>query len=399
MKPEFDATDPAAYDWSALRRRSSTRAQPRGWKVLLTVSGPVPRWATNGAKDNVTRPSPNEFRMFVQAVATHFGGKVDALVRSGTSPTSRSSSRPSTPRAHSPLSPRIYRNLFLAAVRGLRNAGQGAKPVLIGETSPRGTGKVVAAADVPARRAVPGRQVPQGQEVREPCPRRLRAPRLHDAAGPALQPAAAQRRDDRRASRLTQRARARRGSAGATTRTLPIYLTEFGIQSHARPDARRQPAASRPSTARSPSASPTTTRASCRSRSTCCATTSPRRACRKVLRYPGFESGLRTLAGKAKPALRRLPPAARRAGAAAGKISLWGLVRPAGGATQATVEISANGRTWHTLSTYTTDARGYFTRTVSDAKNRQWRADVDGARRHRLPRQRHPRLQAASAER
>jgi hypothetical protein len=41
--------------------------------------------------------------------------------------------------------------------------------------------------------------------------------------------------------------------------------------------------------------------------------------------------------------------------------------------TKATVETSSNGRTWHTLSTYTTDARGYFTRTVSDAKNRQWR--------------------------
>ena len=36
-------------------------AVARGWQVLLTVSGPVPRWATNGARDNVTRPSPTEF--------------------------------------------------------------------------------------------------------------------------------------------------------------------------------------------------------------------------------------------------------------------------------------------------------------------------------------------------
>ena len=45
---------------------------------------------------------------------------------------------------HTPLSPRIYRNLFLAAERGLRAGGLPNAPVLIGETSPRGTGSVVA---------------------------------------------------------------------------------------------------------------------------------------------------------------------------------------------------------------------------------------------------------------
>ena len=49
----------------------------RGWQLLLTVSGPVPRWATNGARDTVTRPSPAEFQKFVHAVAAHYGSKVD----------------------------------------------------------------------------------------------------------------------------------------------------------------------------------------------------------------------------------------------------------------------------------------------------------------------------------
>ena len=43
-----------------------------------------------------------------------------------------------------PHSPRIYRNLFLAAQRGLRASGNGADAVLFGETAPRGTPRVVA---------------------------------------------------------------------------------------------------------------------------------------------------------------------------------------------------------------------------------------------------------------
>src|SRR6185312_14047228 len=42
IKPDFDATDPTKYDWSAYDPQVDG-AVARGWKVLLTVSGPVPR--------------------------------------------------------------------------------------------------------------------------------------------------------------------------------------------------------------------------------------------------------------------------------------------------------------------------------------------------------------------
>src|SRR5690349_22657997 len=54
VKPNFDATDPSAYDWSRYQPVLD-EARARGWNVLLTLSGPVPRWATNGARDQVTR--------------------------------------------------------------------------------------------------------------------------------------------------------------------------------------------------------------------------------------------------------------------------------------------------------------------------------------------------------
>ena len=48
-------------------------------RILLTVTGPVPRWATNGAKNDVDRPSPNEFQMFMQAVGRRYGDRVEAF--------------------------------------------------------------------------------------------------------------------------------------------------------------------------------------------------------------------------------------------------------------------------------------------------------------------------------
>ena len=76
VKPKFDETDPASYDWSAYDAVVDG-IKARGWTLLLTVSGPVPRWATNGARDTLTRPSPAEFQKFVHAVGLHYGTKVD----------------------------------------------------------------------------------------------------------------------------------------------------------------------------------------------------------------------------------------------------------------------------------------------------------------------------------
>ena len=68
----------------------STRAQARGITVQLTLTGPVPRWATKGKRDNLTCPSTTEFQAFVTAVGRRYGAEVD-VGRSGTSPTTRSS--------------------------------------------------------------------------------------------------------------------------------------------------------------------------------------------------------------------------------------------------------------------------------------------------------------------
>jgi hypothetical protein len=368
VRPSFEATDPAGYDWSRYDPMIEGAAA-RGWKVLVTISGPVPRWATNGARDNVTRPSPTEFGRFVTAVGRHYGTRVSRWSVWNEPNQPQFLSPQYSARSHTPLSPRIYRNLFLAARRGLAAAGLGAAPLLLGETSPRGTGSVVAPLTFlrgvlcldSSYRRVGG------------CSRLRAAGYAHHAyttaGGPLFRPS--QPNDvtigviDRLVTALDRAAR-----AGAIDRKLPIHLTEFGIQSF--PDRIAGVSLSRQSDYRSISeriayGTPRVVAFS----QYLLRDDAPVAGATGQARYAGFESGLRSNAGKPKPALSgfRLPLAAFREGS---QVSLWGLVRPATGAVPVTVEYSSGG-TWRRLFTMTTNARGAYTRRVSFHEGRRYR--------------------------
>jgi hypothetical protein len=368
VKPDFDTTDPTKYDWSAYDAQIDG-AIARGWSVLLTVSGPVPRWATNGAKDNLTRPKPKEFQAFVTAAARHFGTKV-----------TRWSiwNEPNQPQfllpqysavKHTPLSPRIYRNLFFAAQRGLSAGGLPNAQVLIGETSPRGTGSVVA--PLTFLRGVfclDSKYRKQGN-----CAEVHADGYAHHAyttaAGPLFRPKQPNDVTIGAISRLVT-ALNRAASANAVDSRLPIHLTEFGIQST--PDPIVGVSQARQSDYRAIAERLAWDQPRIVAFSQYLLRDDPSRdGVPLALRYPGFESGLRTNAGKAKPALTgfRLPLAALRRGS---RVSLWGLVRPAGGPTTATVEYRS-GDSFRKLFTVTTDARGYFTRNTTFRSGRRYR--------------------------
>jgi hypothetical protein len=120
-----------------------------------------------------------------------------------------------------------------------------------------------------------------------------------------------------------------------------------------------------------------------------------------VLRWPGFETGLETAAGKQKPAYKgfRLPLVVTRTSTG---VSFWGLVRPLGesgagpatappptgatGATgssgsrsvaalrTATIQYSSDGgKSWRTLMTVHTDAAGDWSAGGHYAAHRLWR--------------------------
>ena len=62
-KPSFDATNPAGYNWSSYDGLL-VEARRLNWPVLLTVTSPVPEWATASHKDKsgVTAPTTQTSR-------------------------------------------------------------------------------------------------------------------------------------------------------------------------------------------------------------------------------------------------------------------------------------------------------------------------------------------------
>ena len=369
IRPSFDATDPAGYDWSAYDPVIDG-IKARGWQLLLTVSGPVPQWATNGARDTLTRPSPAEFQKFVHAVALHYGSKVDTW-SIWNEPNQPQFLLPQYSPHKTPLSPRIYRNLYFAAQRGLADAGLASARVLLGETSPRGTGKVVA--PLTFLRGVLCLDS-KYHKTSKSCAKVQAAGYAHHAyttgQGPTFRPTEPNDVTIGVLSRLPT-ALDRAAKAGAITAHLPLYLTEFGIEST--PDPVRGVSLQRQSEYRAISEriaydNPRVVAFS----QYLLRDDLPKPGVPLLARYPGFETGLFTYTGKHKPAFDgfRLALAVKRTGS---KVSLWGLVRPAGGATTATIEARTNGGSFHALTTVKTDARAYFTKSAAFVNGREWR--------------------------
>ena len=74
----FDASNPAAYPtdkWDNLDGLVNAAAA-RGVSVTLTLTGPVPKWATKSKRDNVTNPIPAEFGAFATAIGRRYGDRV-----------------------------------------------------------------------------------------------------------------------------------------------------------------------------------------------------------------------------------------------------------------------------------------------------------------------------------
>jgi hypothetical protein len=331
-------------------------------------------WATASRKDDRTRPSPEHFRRFFEAVARRFGTKVDAF-SVWNEPNHPKFLLPQFERHHA-ASGAMYRKLYLAARRGLKAAGQSRRTLLFGETAPRGTSRALA----------PLRFLRQALCVTSTGHRRRGCHLLHvdgiahhpytTKAGPTFVPPG---RDDVTIgvlSRLVRFARTAEHAHAIGPRT-PLALTEFGIQSL--PD----PYVGVSYTTQAESRSIGELLARRQSRVTYFSQYLMRDDAPvdgpAAQRYSGFETGLRRSDGTPKRAYDafRLPLVARRASRT--RIALWGLVRPAAGATEVTLQFKPRGgRRWHHLKAVRTSAAGaYSTRTVRHGDRRYrvvWRS-------------------------
>jgi hypothetical protein len=367
-RPGVDLTDPASYDWSRYDPILQG-AKDRGWNVLLTVTGPVPVWATSSKKDHVTRPSAREFQAFVTALAKHYGGQVD-LWSVWNEPNHPDFLQPQySKKGHRPLSPGIYRQLFLAMWKGLRAGGQGKDKLLMGETAPTGTGKVVAPLTF-----LRGALCLNSRYVkRKGCSNLPADGYAHHAyttrLGPFYKPKGP---NDVTIGVLTRLVRAldRAGDAGAVKRGIGIYLTEFGIQTDPPDKIYGVPLTRQPEYyALSERLAWKNSRV--RSFSQYLLTDDNADA---LGGFGGFESGYRFADGTVKkPGYDgfRLPLAAVRRGS---KVALWGRVRPVTAATTVEVLYADKGKGFRKLRDRKTDRYGVWQFRATWRKGRRWRA-------------------------
>ena len=371
-KPSVDASDPGSYDWKHYDGIMAA-ARERGWPVLLTPSGPVPRWASSGGRDHVTRPSAAEFEQFVTAAARRYGEQVTswAIWNEPNHPDFLAPQYTGTGSARRPASPRIYRQLVQAADRALQATGNGGDTLLFGETAPRGTGKVVAPLTF-----LRGTLCLSSSYRKSASCGRLNADAFAHhpyttREGPYFRPSGKNDVTIGVLSRLTK-ALDRAARAGAIRRGMPVWLTEFGVQST--PDrvlgvSLAKQVEFRALSERIAYANPRVSAFS----QYLLRDDNPVEGVPARARYAGFESGLRFSTGKAKPSFAsfKLPVAALRRSRT--RVSLWGLVRGATGRVR--VEILAQERTSRAprrIRTVTTNSRGAFTVTTRYRSGRRY---------------------------
>ncbi len=151
-KPKFDSADPGAYK-GALNAYPGfgqyddlvVRAQKMGFRILGTITGDAPRWATAGGRGATFatanyKVSATEYAKFAEAVARRYSGKFEGL------PVIHYFSiwnEPNHVQFLKPLSaaPSIYRQLVARGIPAIRKGGVKGVKVFVGETEPSAAGR------------------------------------------------------------------------------------------------------------------------------------------------------------------------------------------------------------------------------------------------------------------
>jgi len=375
--PRFNATDPAAYPASGWARYDAAieGARARGLKVHVTITGRAPAWATPSKRDGLTKPDPVAFGKFATAVGRRYGKQVEMW---------SIWNEPNLGKLLKPLyqgrtlaSAQVYRNLYLKAYSGLRSAGV-RKPVLLGELAPqsnrnRTVGTIAPLRFLRAMLCLDDRYKPvkvDGRRCAKVVTQGVATHPYSTILGPFYTPLID--RDNVTITVLSRMTSAldKAAKAGAINGRLPLHLTEFGVQSE--PDTFY--------------GVPYDVQSDYRSISERIAYLNPRvKSFSQYLLhddeprgdYSAFESGLFPHGSdQPKPAYFgfRLPLVAVPVRGSSGKVTLWGLVRPARGAGTVTLSYRDGRGAWTTLGTQRFDRRGYWTKKSVVAKaGREWR--------------------------
>jgi hypothetical protein len=375
VAPHGADADPPA-DALAPLQALDTAAAARGLRLLLTVTGPGPAWASRcggpAALRRTCRPDPGRFARFVAAVGAALPGR--RLWSIWNEPNAGTWLTPQRSRGRL-VSPGLYRALVMAGTRALAASGHRGDTILVGETAPTGRaggpeatrptppGRFLRALFCGLRRGrcapLPGtglaHHVYPTTTLPVPC-----APSAPDQLGPT-------------ALDSLQRLLRTAGARGLTHGRLPLWITESGVQTN--PPDRLFGVSLDQQAADVNALEWLATRSGAVSVAQYLLLDEPR--------LSGFQSGLRFADGRPKPALAAyaLPLWVTRT---RGGVRVWGRVRAVAdrGPLAVTIEHRPPGSSrWHAERTVTVTSSGHIVALSLRARpTGSWRLSAAGVR-------------------
>ena len=129
----FNGAGQDGYDWTAYDRAIG-EARARGMNVLVTISGPIPKWASGNHRSHTYKPNVARFQKFVTAVGNRYRDQVSlwSIWNEPNHPAFLSPQFAGRRGHRYAESPKLYRPLFFAARRGLAASGNGHDLVVMG---------------------------------------------------------------------------------------------------------------------------------------------------------------------------------------------------------------------------------------------------------------------------
>lgn len=372
-RPKFDATNPASYRWGGYDYVLTEAARLK-WPVLLTVTGGAPKWATAGHRDLVTRPDDKAFEQFMTAVGRRYAPQVSVFAP-WNEPNIPGWLEPQFNANGTPASPRIYRGLWQAAYQGLKAAGIASPKLLFGETAPFGVDRVRSRSEDKTREVAPLAFLREALCLNNAYHKASTCSKLpiygyahHPYTYPAVQgpyyrPPESDEVTIGALNRLSN-ALSKAANVHAIPAHTPMYLPEFGVES--KPNSlgvsQQQQAEYDAISEKIAWGNPGVVAFS----QYLLTDESPHNG------LHGYRTGLQTAGGSPKTLYYSYPVQLVVSRTGSG-YSLWGLVRPATGATKVKVRVQTPGSgSFRTLATVKTDSHGYWT-LHSSTRGAKWR--------------------------
>jgi Cellulase (glycosyl hydrolase family 5) len=373
QRPNVDTSDPGVYPGFQRYDELVKLVTERGLRILMTLTGDAPRWATARDRGENYKPEAAEYAKFVTAVGKRYSGLFGGLpkIQYFTIWNEPNHIQFIKPTSQAPI---VYRKLVDAALPALRAAAPGAK-VFVGELKPT------------PRKGFGPLQFLQDWLCLDKNFKRLRGKAARKkkcsgfkkvvAAGFAHHPYGpvgliSERKDIVNLLAIKRLAKAldKAARAGRINRGLPIYNTEYGIQTNP-PDIFVSTNPTRQAQIINEKEEFAYRYARLKSHSQYQLYDGPGRAGPPAIKWSGFQTGLRFSNGKTKPALNayRFPIVVRKVSRGR-QVVVWGRVRPGKGARFAQIERFAGGRWVKDGPRLGTNALGYFSKKKKPAAYR-----------------------------